>query len=227
MNFKRFFKIQRGSNTEILAAKQTRDMLEAFPKHYDNLYCSAEALQTLRNTRLRSLLKHAKSHSPWYKKQLQHIDIDHFTEQNLNEIPTLNKLTLMNNWDDIVTDRRLSLELVEKHLLKISQDENALYLFDRYHVITTSGSSGVRGVLVYDWDEWNQFDIQLIRNGMYHRDGSAVFGEETGKMRIAVVNISNLVFATYSLHKTFNLEDREKFHFPLSLPLVEIVPRLN
>ncbi|OGV44120.1 MAG: CoF synthetase [Legionellales bacterium RIFCSPHIGHO2_12_FULL_42_9] len=227
MNFKRIFRLPRRAGTEALTARQTHDMMEDFPNHYNNLYCSSDALQTLRNTRLQSLLHYAKTNSPWYKKEFAHIDIDTITEQNLAELPSLNKVTLMNNWDDIVTDRRLSLKLVEKHLNKISEDENLLYLFEKYHVVTTSGSSGIRGVLIYDWEEWNQFYIQLIRYGLYHRDGTEILPDPAKKTRIAIVNISNQVFATYSFHKTFYFNDREKFHFPITLPFEQIIAGLN
>ncbi len=227
MNFKRFFRKGATTNTEALAARQTRDMLEELPIHKNNLYCSTETLQALRNQRLRSLLKHAKRYSPWYKKHLAHIDIEHFTEQNLHEIPVTNKVILMNNWDDIVTDRRVSLQLVEKHLDKISQNENSLYLFDRYHCITTSGSSGIRGVFIYDWEEWNKFYIFLIRYGLRNRDGSEILGGNPNMMRVAIVNIANPIFATYSLHKTFNPNQIEKYHFPITLPFDQIIEGLN
>lgn len=212
---------------ERLATQQTQDMLKELPQHRALLHYSIEKLQQLRHERLRALLHHAKQHSPWYHQALKHINIEHFTEQNLNELPVMNKVTLMENWDAIVTDRRLSLQLVEKHLEKINHDENELYLFERYHVVTTSGSSGTRGVFVYNWDEWNQFYIYLIRYGLHHHNRSEISFDLTRKLKVAIVNISNSIFATYSLHRTFLFNRAEKFHFPITLPFDQIIAGLN
>ncbi len=209
-----------------LTAKQTLDMLKEFPQSYNNLYVSSEDLQRQRNEKIRLLLKYATLKSPWYKKCLSHIDIEQFTEQDLPEIPVMNKNILMNNWDEIVTDPRLSLKLVEQHLKKINEDENLLYLFDRYHVITTSGSSGIRGTFIYDWNEWNLFYIHLLRYGLYYPDKTKIINEAK-ITKAAIVNIINPIFATYSLHKTFNLNNTEKYHFPITLPINQIIAGLN
>ena len=209
-----------------LAQKQTEDMLEELPRDYTHLSDSVDTLKELRTDRLRAMLYYAKSFSPWYKKQLANLDVEYFTEEDLYKIPTLDKVTLMNNWDEIVTDRRLSLKLVEKHLETINRDENELYLLDRYHTITTSGTSSFRGIFIYDWDEWNRFYIYLIRYGLRYKDRSLIL-ENKETIKIAIVNISNPIFATYSLHKTFIFDDAEKFHLPINLPIAEIVKGLN
>ena len=53
--------------------------------------------------------------------------------------------------DDVVTDRRLTLERAETHLMKVASDGPA-YLLEDYQVLTTGGSSGTRGVFVWDFD---------------------------------------------------------------------------
>ncbi|WP_258956682.1 hypothetical protein [Legionella sainthelensi] len=65
----------------------------------------------------------------------------------------MDKMTFMKNWDSIVTERKLSLTLVEKHIAKTRRQNNLLYLHDRYHVLASGGSSGTRGVFIYDWEE--------------------------------------------------------------------------
>ena len=101
-----------------------------------------------------------------------------------------------------------------------------LYLFNQYHVVTTSGSSGIRGIFIYDWNEWNEFYTCLARYGLYQRDKTPAL-DPALNWRIAVVNISNPIFATYSLHKTFSFEGVEKFHFPIPLPIEAIIAGLN
>ena len=57
----------------------------------------------------------------------------------------------MEHFDEIVTDRRLNLDLVESHLGNLSGDG---YLLDHYQAVASSGSSGRRGVFVFGWQAW-------------------------------------------------------------------------
>jgi len=215
------------SISEQLAVRQTGDMLKERRNQFNALYWSHEVLQDMRNQRLKALLTYAKTNSPWYKKRLAKVDIESFTEQHLDEIPAMDKMTLMENWDDIVTDRKLSLSLVEQHIEKMSQDGDTLYLLDRYHVLATSGSSGKRGVFVYDWDEWNEYYLYYRRHRLYNHDRSALLFSPTKKLKIAMVVVSNTVYAMYSMAKTFKIDNVETFHFPITLPLSQIVEGLN
>ena len=51
----------------------------------------------------------------------------------------MTKDDLMANWDQIVTDSRLTLELAERHVQTIKTDT---YLFDEFHVVASGGSAG-------------------------------------------------------------------------------------
>lgn len=50
----------------------------------------------------------------------------------------------MANFDEIVTDRRLTLARVETHLAGLGATPR--YLLERYQAVVSGGSSGVRGV---------------------------------------------------------------------------------
>ena len=47
------------------------------------------------------------------------------------ELPVLTKKTLMDNWDDIVTDPALNLQKAIQHLDKMSETEELLPLDDK------------------------------------------------------------------------------------------------
>ena len=51
----------------------------------------------------------------------------------------------------MVTDRRLTLDLVEGHLAGLESDA---YLFDEFHAVASGGSTGRRGIFAYGWEEW-------------------------------------------------------------------------
>ncbi|HEX3833795.1 MAG TPA: hypothetical protein VHW04_17580, partial [Solirubrobacteraceae bacterium] len=122
------------------------------PEHLQRLHWSAERLKAERRRRLRELLRVAKAQSPWHRERLEGIDPERLEEGDLSQLPTMTKSDVMSNFDEIVTDRRLSLERVESHLAGLGAEPS--YLLDGYQAVVSGGSSGVRGVFVYDWDAW-------------------------------------------------------------------------
>ena len=74
-----------------------------------------------------------------------------FEGRPLLELPILTKATMMEHFDDLVTDRSVRLADAEAHLR--SGDHAALFR-GRYVVLATSGSTGRRGVFVFDDREW-------------------------------------------------------------------------
>jgi phenylacetate-CoA ligase len=213
--------------TEELALKQTRDMEYRLSEQVKALSWSREKICDFRQTRLRQLLHHAKLHSSWYREQLKNYDIDQFTEEKLNQLPVLTKPILMENWDNIVTHPALSLEKVEKHIENMLDDPDLLYFLDHYHVIATSGSSGKRGVFVYDWDEWNLYYLMFRRFKLFNENRQPISLNATKKITIGVVAASSQVHGMYSLAQTYKVRNSETFHFPITLPIEEIVAGLN
>lgn len=215
------------SHTLELTLKQTRDLQKNFPTINEALYWSKQKLQQMRNERLKKLLIHAKLNSPYYQKTLSHIDVDNITEQRLPELPTMNKRILMDNWDLIVTNRNISLALAEKHLEKMTHDEDTLYLLDRYHVLASSGTSGKRGVFIYDWDEWNNHYSYFMRYPYYNQDRTEILNDQTQVVKVVQVVVCNTVFALYSLAKTYKFSNFEMYYLPVTLPLNQIIDGLN
>lgn len=214
-------------STQELAFKQTQDMLKIIPESYAALSWSKNQLKAVRNLRLRKLLHYVKANSPWYQKHLANINLDYFTEEHLIDIPSMDKVTLMENWDEIVTDRRLSLALVEQHIEKMKDDGDTLYLLDCYHVLATSGSSGKRGIYIYNWDEWINFYLFNIRYNLRRPAHHITPTDPEKKWISAIVVVSNSVFALYSISKTFTHDKVEEVHIPITLPTEQIVIELN
>ena len=96
---------------------------------------SPERLRAHQQQQLDALARHAIAHSPFWRERLGTGPVD------LAAVPALDKTTLMENFDDIVCDRRLRRDELLEHLDGLEHD--ALYL-GRYRVMTTSGSSGAR-----------------------------------------------------------------------------------
>ncbi|MBA2649383.1 MAG: phenylacetate--CoA ligase family protein [Legionella sp.] len=214
-------------STHQLSCQQTKDMQDLRHELYQSLYLNQHQLKEHRLKQLKTLLDYAKNFSPWYKKTLAHININTMTEENLLEIPPINKTILMDNWDEIVTDRTLSLSIVEKHIEKLSQSEEALYLNNRYHLLATSGSSGKRGVFIYNWEEWNKYYLYFRRHRLYDEERRTLLLSPTKKIKIAMVIATNAVYAMYALNKTYQVDNVKTAHFPMTLPLDQIITGLN
>src|SRR6266571_1030428 len=139
------------SHYEALRRQHISDFLARMPENVKRVKWPVERIREERQQRLRSLIRVAKEKSPWHGERLRNVDADSITEADLDKMPVMTKADLMNNFDEIITDKRLSLEMVNAHVASLREDK---YLLDQYHVIASGGTSGFRGVFVYDWDAW-------------------------------------------------------------------------
>jgi phenylacetate-CoA ligase len=100
----------------------------------------AEELAAHQRRRLERLLRHATASSPFYRERLAGLDPGDPVE--LGRLPVLDKATVMDRFDDLVGDRRLTLAAVEALLDGLTRDE---LLLGRYRAMATGGSTGRRG----------------------------------------------------------------------------------
>lgn len=137
---------------------------------------------------LRELVTHAASESPYYAEALRGLEND--ADITLEDLPTLPKATLMDEWDRVVTDPRLRLADVERYLDRPGAPEP---LLGEYRVFTTGGSTGMRGVFVN-----GRSDFELTMAGMLRPIFEFGIGPETRLMSIgspSPFHLSNQVFA--------------------------------
>jgi len=97
---------------------------------------------------LRAILRHAASASPYFRDKIGPLVA---SDAPLSAYPIMNKTILMAEFDRIVTDPRLTRALVEQHA---GTRQAGHLLLDEYRVASTGGSSGQRGVFVYDQAAW-------------------------------------------------------------------------
>ncbi|MGY1673106.1 phenylacetate--CoA ligase family protein [Geodermatophilus sp. SYSU D00710] len=181
-----------------------------------------DRLAAHRRDALRRLVRVARDLSPWHRKRLAGIDPDEVTEESLRELPVMTKDDLMGSFDEIVTDDRLTLDVVEDHLDRLTSDA---YLFDRYHACASGGSSGRRGVFVYDWEGWATVYWSLMRHPLRAlRTDPALAGV---RPRLAVVAAAAPTHMTSAAPQTFTTPQVELLRFPVTLPTAELVAGLN
>ena len=167
-------------------------------------------------------MRTATERSAWYRKRLADFDIDRLDETTLAELPVLTKTELMAHFDNIVTDRRLSLAQLEQHLATV---ETGSYLFGRYTAITSGGSTGQRGVFVYDWDSWAVFWLSCFRGVL--RTKLADPGLDGRPAVLASVTAAHFSHATAAMARTFAGAHLTSIRLPVTRPVEEIVAGLN
>lgn len=105
---------------------------------------NAQQRQALQTKRLQEIVRYARENSLYYQKLYQDVP----ESFQLSDLPATDKRTLMDNWNDWVCDRDLTLEDVEQFM----EDKKNIgaWLNGRYLVFTTSGSTGNPLVAVVD-----------------------------------------------------------------------------
>lgn len=102
-----------------------------------------QQLEAYQQRRLNEIRTYAYKYSSFYQRFHKGL-----YEKPLKGLPVLTKKTLMEEFDDVVTDRAIRLEEATRH-----KSEGSLYL-GRYRVAATSGSSGIPGMVLFNQDEW-------------------------------------------------------------------------
>jgi phenylacetate-coenzyme A ligase PaaK-like adenylate-forming protein len=133
---------------EVVRALRVAKTLESHDKW------SVERLRAHQRQRLLAIVRHAAAHSPYYRERFAGIELS--DDLDLRALPTLDKPTMLENFDDLVTDRRLTLAGVEQHLTEIEGADSRTdpMLLGEYRAMASGGTSGRRGVFVYGRDDW-------------------------------------------------------------------------
>jgi phenylacetate-CoA ligase len=139
-------KVEPGSRDETLRRRHLADAVARGRELIERLGWSADRLAGHRTARGRESVGYAADRSPWHRERLAGVDADRLEAAGLRQLPPMTKTDVIANFDQIVTDEWLSLKLVRAHLATVATDG---YLLDS---CTSGGSSGERGVFVYDWE---------------------------------------------------------------------------
>jgi phenylacetate-CoA ligase len=207
---------------EELRQRHLADLGQIMPAHVQRLRWPAERLRQERTERLRDLLRVAKAASPWHRERLAGADPDTFSEEDLPTVPAMTKDDLMANWDGIVSDRRLRLELVEGHVARLTTDA---YLLDEVHAVASGGSTGRRGIFTYGWRAWAEGYAGFMRHLVWDR---AVTPEIAAlPSTVALVAAQHASHMTSAMGQTFSSPAIRVVRFPITQPVGQIVAGLN
>ena len=109
----------------------------------------------LQRERLTELVGYVKEHSPYFARLYDGLPDD----APLTNLPVTQKPTLLENYDDWVTDRRLHLQQVLDYVNRDPMKDQSL-LLEQYTALRTSGSTGSPLPVVRD-DYHNKIHGQL------------------------------------------------------------------
>ncbi|MDV3295969.1 MAG: AMP-binding protein [Brachybacterium paraconglomeratum] len=108
------------------------------------------AIEGRQRVRLEALVHHARSASPYFRRLYRELP-SRVTDVTL--LPPTHKPDLMDHFDEWLTDPDVTLSTLRRDFLGDPLLVGARYL-GRYHVVTTSGTTGEPAVIVHDFDSW-------------------------------------------------------------------------
>jgi len=103
-------------------------------------------LAAYQNEQLHKLRQHAYQNSPFYQRF--HAGL---MDRPLQDLPVLTKAMMMENFEDLVTDRDIKLAPLEKHIEHLQGQDRYL---NRYWANVTSGTTGRHGIFLFNRAEW-------------------------------------------------------------------------
>jgi phenylacetate-CoA ligase len=164
-------------------------------------------LERHQQERFAETVRHAVTHSPLYREL--------YAGRDPGDLPTVTKDLLMERFADWVTDPRLRLGALERHVEGLGL-EDELFAGD-FRVMPTGGTSGRRAIHAFDQAEWTDCLVAFMR-------WSELFGlrPKLPRMRVATVMTGG------SRHMTsrFNLSSDVGAHRTLRLDAGQAVAEL-
>jgi phenylacetate-CoA ligase len=204
---------------EQLAAVATR-----LPAHVARLSWSKDQIRSERQRALRETLAFAQAKSPWHAKRLDGVDAASFAEADLARLPVMTKTDVMSSWDEVVTDRRLTLAGCNADITaKLEGKTHDYYYLDDYLVIATGGSSGVRGVFPWSWNEFIEIACATFRYQVRDEPPDRL----SGRRLLAVIEAGEIVHGSPFLFSVSTDPAAQIQWFPADTPLAALVEALN
>ena len=148
---------------------------------------SEEQIKTLQDKKLRKMLRYAYQHSEYYRRTFAQAGIskENIDKIPLKQFPVITKELLMQNFDELVTDPKIKQEELRKFdESPVSRTENYL---GRYHIIHSSGSTGIPRYFVYDDKAWGQMLLGIIRGALWGMGMTDILKLLAGKPRILYI----------------------------------------
>lgn len=160
-----------------------------------NEHKTRKQVQTIQNKKLRKLLYYAYDHSAYYKENFEQNGIarEQIGSLPLSAFPTMDKNSLMEHFDEIVTVP----DIRQEELRKFDENVSLMASHDvtpdkklfrgKYHVVHSSGSTGVPRYFVYDTSAWDSMLLGIIRGALWDMTMTQILKLLSGGLRILYI----------------------------------------
>jgi phenylacetate-CoA ligase len=174
---------------------------------------SRPEIEAYQQRQLQILLHHSVRHSHYYAET-----IGPYLAKGapFEDYPSLTKQQVMDNFDRIVTDKALTRRTIEQHL---DGDQAGTLLLGRYRTLTSSGSTGQRGIFVYDEAAW--LNVIAVMARVQRSMGMTPQSRIVGIGAPGPIHISNRMFA----ERRALMPDVPRLD--VTMPIEYVVNRLN
>jgi phenylacetate-CoA ligase len=136
---------------EHLRAAHLNAVRASLEDHVTRLDWPRKRIEHYQSMRLRSLLGFARERSPFHAGRMSDIDPTTATIDDLVRLPPMVKQEAQDNWDAIVTTPDIDRAGAEQVL---ARQQWFSYTPAGIQVFSSGGSSGVRGVYIWDWQQF-------------------------------------------------------------------------
>lgn len=181
--------------------------------HHDRW--TREQLLAHQARRLAELRSFAVASSPYYRELHRGLE-----DAPLEHLPSVTKATLMERFDDLVTDRGVHLADVERYLAQASATDR---FRGRYRVQATGGTTGLRGVFLADPVEWTTLLASYGRGRVW----AGVHTSPTKPIRTAFISSRNPAHQSSIMGATIASPVMPTLRLDAADPLPTMVAALN
>jgi phenylacetate-CoA ligase len=189
-------------------------------EHVTRLDWPPERIARYRDGRLRALLTYARERSPFHARRLRGLDPSTATVADLARLPIMTKTDAQDEWDAIVTARDLTRDAVERI---IAEQQWFSYTRDDQQVFSSGGSSGVRGVYVWDW----QFFVSAACLAWRMQARAERAASPPSRTRLAVLEAGAPPHASTPLFDVPTASGMETVVIPAGAPLDEVIAAVS
>jgi phenylacetate-CoA ligase len=181
-----------------------------------NLKLTKNQIKELQLNKFRQLVEYIYDKSPFYREIIDTNKID-IKKCCPEDFPILEKQTIIDNFDRIVTDPRITKKNITNFL---SQSNNPKDLFlNEFFVIHTSGSSGQIGLYIFNKEEM----ATIIVNSS--RSASLKFGQKLAYIAAVNGHFAGITMASQS--RKIPLIYKDFLPLDINTPFSDIIKSLN
>lgn len=146
-----------------------------------------EQIRRLQEKKLRKLLRYAYDRSAYYRNTFEAAGItgDELRTRPLSSFPVMDKTMLMEHFDEIVTDPEIKQRKIRQFDENSSRDEKLFR--EKYHIVHSSGSTGIPRYFVYDKKAWEQMLSGIVRGALWDMNIRDIRKLLSGGLRILYI----------------------------------------